>query len=326
MTEGGISIGCMTASAQDMMYEMLDEIVVESQKEQCIYCMKYYNPDEMSDHHSQCSAYPTECPKCGQAALRGELQSGSHHCPGSENSNGENTDSTPSVGGGYRPPGSGWGGGNPSYGGGNTDSSGGSGYYIYPILPGNSLAKTDFGVLPLSAYQRIPIGVLNTTPEVHLVSMLRITVFQEQTRKYECFARAVANLAKINFNASYENAYNIITKAAENEGIDFDRHGIPLDKIYKVADEYGYINIYTHDAETVRQSIDEGKAVMGMINVPEGYHMVSIVGYDDDNYYCAAGYKEPVCLPKTLFTGKPIVNLIEPKSIYKCKRSLFICL
>lgn len=326
MKEGGISIGCMTASAQDMMYEILDEIVVESQKTQCTYCSRYYLPEDMESHYSDCDLYPTSCPKCGQSVFNSELKSGSHHCPGSENSNSGNTDSIPSVGGGYRPPGSGWGGGNPSYGGGSTDSSGGSGYPIYPILPGNSSTKTDLEILPLSAYQRVPIGILNTTPEVHLISTLQITAFQEQTRKSECFARGVANLAKINFNASYENAYDVITKAAESKGIDFDKDGVPFNQVYNVANEYGYINIYAHDAETVRQSIDEGKAVMGMIHVSEGYHMVSIVGYDDDNYYCAAGYKEPVCLPKTLFTEKPIVNLIEPKPIYKCKRSLFICL
>lgn len=120
MTKDGLSFTSMTASAQDMMYEMLDEVVVESQKVQCPYCTHYYEAGDMEQHQSQCSAAPTSCPQCGQMVLRSELDSGSHHCHGSENNNdtGNNSNGSGNSGGsgGGRPPGHGG-----SYGG----SSGG---------------------------------------------------------------------------------------------------------------------------------------------------------------------------------------------------------
>lgn len=324
MTECGISVGCMTASAQDMMYENLDGVVVESQKVQCSFCMKYYNPDEMCSHYEACEWVTTSCSQCNQTVLRRELQSGSHHCPGSENSNNENTGGTPSVGGGYRPPGGGGGGGNPSYGGGgsggNSSSSDGYGVPWAPVPP-----KTNFEPVILKEYPRYSVGELRNMFGVYLVNDHLPDVFPMQTLEYECFARAMAVVASINFNASYQNALDIITKAAKSNGIEFNERGIPLDGFENIVGHYGITASSAHDAEDVRQSIDNNEAVMGMIEVPGGYHMVSIIGYDDEHYYCAAGYSDPVCLPKDLFDEKPIMKLLETNPLLKCRKSFLVC-
>lgn len=125
MTEDGLSFISMTASAQDMMYEMLDEIEVEGTKVQCSYCSKRYEPDEMDSHYAVCPCKPTSCPKCGQSVLGSELQSGIHHCYGSENTN-DNGNNGVWVGGGSSGGGGGGSGGGIPPGGG---SSGGGVYY-----------------------------------------------------------------------------------------------------------------------------------------------------------------------------------------------------
>lgn len=325
ITEGGISMRIMSISAQTMMYEMLDEVVVESSKVQCIYCSKYYDTGDMLNHEAVCPMKLNTCPTCGQAVYYSELQSGSHHCPGSEDTNDRVDDSQPNIGGGGGCGSFNNGTSHPSYGGGGiSDEDGGEiGPLKLPNLPWNQVpTKSQLEIVFFEDYSQYSTKILNVLPQIHLVTSFLPENLPKQTLGYECVARAIALISNINLGASYQNAYQIITGAANENGVNFAKDGIPLDKINDVFKHYGTIVPSTYYAEDVEQSIDNHEAVMGMLKVTGGYHMVSIIGYDATNYYCAVGYENAVSLPKELFNERPIFNLLEKISIIKCKKSL----
>lgn len=219
MTEDGLSFTSMTASAQDMMYEMLDEIEVEGTKVQCSYCSKRYEPDEMDSHYAVCPCKPTSCPKCGQSVLGSELQSGTHHCYGSENTN-DNGNNGVWVGGGSSGGGNG-GGGIPPGGG----SSGGGGR-------GNSFYDTEDKNKPSASNQY--------TFEDYISFATKVSA------KIEYYIKELLKAEKIKTNAIDGNCHYMVDdkyiSVPEQEG--FTAGGLVHEIIHYIQDEQGMLNYH----------------------------------------------------------------------------------
>ncbi len=68
MTEGGLSFISMTASAQTMMYEMLDDVEVNGELVNCKYgCGVRLCKREIEAHEESCPERMTECRTCHQS-------------------------------------------------------------------------------------------------------------------------------------------------------------------------------------------------------------------------------------------------------------------
>ena len=108
-----------------------------------------------------------------------------------------------------------------------------------------------------------------------------------QYKRGECVARAFAFIAELNggdYNKVFDKLYNKILNVG---GIShWDDHGSAT--LFKE-----YINIveYNNDFETVANLIDNGIPV-GCTTNDYPFHMEVIIGYDDKNYYVAAGNRD----------------------------------
>lgn len=118
----------------------------------------------------------------------------------------------------------------------------------------------------------------------------------------KCVVRALACMAQLK-GADYETAYNKLTKLAIKAGYKLEEkdEGIPLSEITKIFGEYcnvvdvadvagkdGLDNTPNKVAEYIDKGIPLG-AICPPQSANDDPHMVTIIGYDNDYYYVAAG-------------------------------------
>ena len=111
-----------------------------------------------------------------------------------------------------------------------------------------------------------------------------------QTRTMECIIRAFAFMAELKGH-DYNTAYEVLTKTAESKNYDLDdpiRGGIPACDALTIFNSYCDISHGNYDQGIVQNYIDKGTAV-ALITVESPPHMVTVIGYDSDYYYTAAG-------------------------------------
>ena len=148
---------------------------------------------------------------------------------------------------------------------------------------------------------RISIRKLKNKKDVKLLPNLPEEL-HPQTKKAECVVRALACMAQLK-GADYETAYNKLTKLANKAGYKLENkeEGIPSSEITKifgeyckvvdVAGEYGLDNTPNKVAEYIDKGIPLG-AICPPQSANDVPHMVTIIGYDNDYYYVAAGNPE----------------------------------
>ena len=133
--------------------------------------------------------------------------------------------------------------------------------------------------------------------EIPLYSMYR------QNLKYECVACAAGTMAvlmgagnSVSGYKDFETVYCDISDYASGLGIDFATQSLNCTsyEYYKILTDVAGLNLYMANSSIVPIYIDNGSAVLGVRStcsncvslIPDTHHMVTIVGYDANNYYC----------------------------------------
>ena len=206
--------------------------------------------------YSRCLKY---CSLCGKWILVEEWDG--HHSSATIPSN-DNDDTSPTAGGG----------------GANSGN-------------GNSGDDTPVGALPSSG--RITVKDLLSPKRygVHIANLNIPKEFHEQTLKYECVARGIANVAQI-AGKDYDVAYSVLSDIAEKEGYNLNSDGIPDKDINKLFGNYVTLSRNPCSETFIDSQIDAHNNVLVSIWTEDGPHMVTVLGYDEHNYYCAAGFKD----------------------------------
>ena len=167
-------------------------------------------------------------------------------------------------------------------------------------------ADTLLGRYPcdISKWETLTVQQLKMTPGVHYVPNLPDS-FLMQKYEMECVANTIAMIAGIIDGTDPTLTREAIRKIAIDAGIDIRRKGITARRIKSLLYDYCAItdeNEFSKNA--VENYIDTSKkpvmAITDVINNKgrQDAHMVMIVGYDYNHYYCAYGRENPVAVPK----------------------------
>lgn len=180
----------------------------------------------------------------------------------------------------------------------------------YPYLNNNRWYQNAMYLPPLNATMCMPINQF---------------YMYRQNLQYECVPCAVATLADImkagNIITGYKNytdVYYDIAEYARKENIDLSKQPFNGDRnyYYEIIHDVAGLNVSsTYDVESY---IDAGCAVLGVRSYYPNYvslpmqHMTTIVGYDDDYYYCIDPmYTQPIGVP---------ISSFNPEFFYGYKR------
>jgi len=196
--------------------------------------------------------------------------------------------------------------GSASYGNQNQNGAVAVGYFDtyssaeYPYLNNNRWYQNAMYLPPINATMCMPIKQF---------------YMYRQNLKYECVPCAVATLADImkagNIITGYKNytdVYYDIAEYARKENIDLSKQPFNgyRNYYYEIIHDVAGLNVSsTYDVESY---IDAGCAVLGArsyypnsVSLPMA-HMTTIVGYDDDYYYCIDPiYTQPIGVPISSF-------------------------
>lgn len=89
----------------------------------------------------------------------------------------------------------------------------------------------------------------------------------------------------------YQTAYDVLTKIAIDKRYSLTdpmRGGIPICDALTVFDSYCELGHANYDEGIIKYNIDNGVAV-ALITSADPPHMVTVIGYDNNCYYTAAG-------------------------------------
>ena len=307
ITEDGIlNIRIGGISAQTMLEETLDGVTVTgSAYTTCDQCHSDVLRAELEIHKKQfCPERSVECQSCHQSYKSYQGHSCSvttcQQCGLSMNL----CTCSDSSGG------SGDFGGNPS--GGNP--SGGIG-----IGSGASVGQGSGGL-----NNTLSLLELRLRKGVKLIPhMMTLDKLHPQTRLSECVVRAVAFMSELQGN-SYSTAYEELSRLATNEGFaldDLDQGGLSLSAAKRTFEPYCELGHGNYDEITIQRYIDSGTAV-ALVTVEAPAHMVTVIGYDKDFYYTAAGDASGKAriYPKNNLMGTDYIYLVRIKTPYRCKQ------
>ena len=176
---------------------------------------------------------------------------------------------------------------NGGYGGfGGNINSGGGGF----VGGGNSSNYGDGN--PNNGFSRyISMAKLKIKKGVHLVSYINLpNKLHPQTKSMECVIRAFSFMSELKGN-DYATAYEVLTKIAIDKDYhldDYRKGGIPLCDAITIFDSYCELSHGNYDESVIQSCIDKGIAV-ALVSLDNPPHMVTVIGYDNDFYYTAAG-------------------------------------
>ena len=132
---------------------------------------------------------------------------------------------------------------------------------------------------------------------VHIANLNIPKEFHEQTLKYECVVRGIANIAQI-MGKDYDVAYLVLSERAIYLGYKLEKKGILDKNVHKLFSNYVTLSRNVCSETFVNSQIDNHINVLVTIDTEDGPHMVTVLGYDQDNYYCAAGFKDVAIINK----------------------------
>ena len=137
----------------------------------------------------------------------------------------------------------------------------------------------------------ISVAELKHKKGVHLVSYINLPdKLHPQTKSMECVIRAFSFLAELKGH-DYATAYEVLTNIAIDKSYDLEKPkngGIPIRDALTIFESYCELGHGNYDESTVESFIDNGVAV-ALIASGDPPHMVTVIGYDKDYYYAAAG-------------------------------------
>ena len=201
--------------------------------------------------------------------------------------------------------------------GGNINSGGG-GF----VGGGNSSNYGDGN--PNNGFSRyISVGELKFKKGVHLVSYLNLPdKLHSQTKSMECVIRAFSFMSELKGN-DYATAYAVLTRIAIDKKYrlnDPASGGIPLCDAITVFDSYCELAHGNYDESAIQSCIDKGIAV-ALISLDNPPHMVTVIGYDNDFYYTAAGEANGnvTIYSKNALMGSGYIYFNTIKVPYRCK-------
>ena len=205
------------------------------------------------------------------------------------------------------------------YGGvGGSINSGGSGF----VGGGNSSNYGDDN--PNNGFSRyISMAELKHKIGVHLVSYINLPdKLHPQTKSMECVIRAFSFMSELKGH-DYATAYKVLTKIAINKKYDLEKPkngGIPLCDAITVFDSYCELAHGNYDESTIERCIDKGIAV-ALVSLDNPPHMVTVIGYDDNFYYTAAGEANGnvTIYSKNALMGSGYIYFNNIKVPYRCK-------
>ena len=208
---------------------------------------------------------------------------------------------------------------NGGYGGfGGNLNSGGGGF----VGGGNSSNYGDGN--PNNGFSRyISMAKLKIKKGVHLVSYINLpNKLHPQTKSMECVIRAFSFMSELKGN-DYATAYEVLTKIAKDKKYRLDnpiRGGIPLCEALTVFDSYCELAHGNYDESVIQSCIDKGIAV-ALVSLDNPPHMVTVIGYDNDFYYTAAGEANGnvTIYSKNALMGSGYIYFNNIKVPYRCK-------
>lgn len=296
--DGILQIGIGGISAQTMLEETLDEVTVTgSAYTTCDQCHGDVLRTELEIHKEQsCPERLVQCQSCHQSYKWYEEHSCSvttcqrcglsmNWCTCSDSSGGS--------------------GGNPS--GGIGIGSGVS------VGQGSGDSNNTLSLLEL----RLRKGV-KLIPHMMTLDELHPQIFSS-----ECVVRAVAFMSELQGH-SYSTAYEELSRLATNKGYRMDNPvvgGIPPSDAIRTFEQYCELGHGNYDERTIQRYIDSGTAV-ALVTVDAPPHMVTVIGYDKDFYYTAAGDAsgEARIYPKNNLMGTGYIYFVRIKTPYRCKQ------
>ena len=208
---------------------------------------------------------------------------------------------------------------NGGYGGfGGNINSGGGGF----VGGGNSSNYGDGN--PNNGFSRyISMAKLKIKKGVHLVSYINLPdKLHPQTKSMECVIRAFSFMSELKGN-DYATAYEVLTKIAIDKDYhldDYRKGGIPLCDAITIFDSYCELSHGNYDESVIQSCIDKGIAV-ALVSLDNPPHMVTVIGYDNDFYYTAAGEANGnvTIYSKNALMGSGYIYFKTIKVPYRCK-------
>ena len=208
---------------------------------------------------------------------------------------------------------------NGGYGGfGGNINSGGGGF----VGGGNSSNYGDGN--PNNGFSRyISMAKLKIKKGVHLVSYINLPdKLHPQTKSMECVIRAFSFMSELKGN-DYATAYEVLTKIAIDKDYhldDYRKGGIPLCDAITIFDSYCELSHGNYDESVIQSCIDKGIAV-ALVSLDNPPHMVTVIGYDNDFYYTAAGEANGnvTIYSKNALMGSGYIYFNTIKVPYRCK-------
>ena len=208
---------------------------------------------------------------------------------------------------------------NGGYGGfGGNINSGGGGF----VGGGNSSNYSDGN--PNNGFSRyISMAKLKIKKGVHLVSYINLpNKLHPQTKSMECVIRAFSFMSQLKGN-DYATAYEVLTKIAIDKDYhldDYRKGGIPLCDAITIFDSYCELSHGNYDESVIQSCIDKGIAV-ALVSLDNPPHMVTVIGYDNDFYYTAAGEANGnvTIYSKNALMGSGYIYFNTIKVPYRCK-------
>lgn len=172
--------------------------------------------------------------------------------------------------------------------------------------------------------KQISVAELKSKWNVKLVSSINLPdKLHPQTKPMECVIRAFCFMSELKGN-DYATAYEVLTKIAIEKDYhldDYRKGGIPLCDAITVFDSYCELAHGNYDENTIESCIDNNIAV-ALVSLDDPPHMVTVIGYDDNFYYTAAGEANGnvTVYSKNALMGSGYIYFNNIKVPYRCKR------
>lgn len=276
----------------------------------CLQCNELIPYDKISWHmDKECRFRIVRCPKCYEFCFAYEIEWGSHVCTfrctccGRPLGYGEYCDCGCDLEAiGEKPwwmeegdPGEGGITGGRFDGG---DISGGNGNNGASQSGQNS--GQDSKLKDSDSYPRADMRMLKSLPDFKLIPNLPDHLHIQPEGTHECIPRAIAFMLELKkqkgFN--YDKTFTDLKKIAENENYDLEKAGIPFVPPTRIENLYQKYNVtsWPLNESSIKNFIDKGMPVaIGVLKAnphSKENHMVTVIGYDTEYFYVAAGNVE----------------------------------
>ena len=147
-------------------------------------------------------------------------------------------------------------------------------------------------------FGRVSMKMLKSMQNVTLLPNLPDMLHVQPDSTHDCCPRAIAFMLELKSNTSfnYKKVFEELKQIAKDKGYDCKKKGVPFvpsDRIDSLYNKYHVIGDALSESAIIRK-INEGIPVaIGVLDPnPEKNHMVTVIGYDYDYFFVAAGNPE----------------------------------